>query len=173
MDTLRDYDWQAKVFLFAGLFLIAGSLIGLGCYFNIKSDYTLRNDRWICVAGHVERFTHNCCGSSSCGGGNLFLCEYSYEIGGKQYRSDQLSIGLSSNNEQLAIEERIKNNPVPVWVKANDPCVSVLVDPNERGYSASILLGAISLGMFVGAAVICFVAICGNRNHSYQVLNIQ
>ena len=173
MDAFQDYDCRMKVFLFGGLFFVAGCFIGLGGYFNIKSDSSLRNDQWICLTGNVVRFSHNICVSSSNGGGggNLFSCEYSYEIGGKQYRSDQLCIGLSSVDEQRKIEKRIKNNTVPVWVNANNPSVSVLVNPKEHGYWGSILLFAVALCMFIGAVVIWFIAVWENQGeHKDQSL---
>ena len=35
MDAFQDYDCRMKVFLFGGLFFVAGCFIGLGGYFNI------------------------------------------------------------------------------------------------------------------------------------------
>jgi hypothetical protein len=75
------------------LFILVGIVaVGLACW-SVKSDYTLRNDKWLCVTGVIER-----AGTEWRKGATWLRCAYSYEVSGSRYRSHCIGLGAESGD---------------------------------------------------------------------------
>jgi hypothetical protein len=172
---------MAEYYIDKVLTRIAGSLLilvgivagGLACW-SVKSDYTLRNDKWLCVTGVIERAETEW-RTSKFGGATWLSCVYSYEVPGSRYRSHCIGLGAESEDEHKLLIKQIgqdllwginnrkaRGKTIPVWIKEEDPSVSVLINPQQRTYWGSVLLCFLALTMpFAG--IFCWIISFGGQ----------
>ena len=157
------------------LFILVGIVaVGLACW-SVKSDYTLRNDKWLCVTGVIERAETEWRTSQSGAGATWLSCVYSYEVSGNRYRSHCIGLGAESEDEHKLLIKQIgqdllcginnrkaRGKTIPVWIKEEDPSVSVLINPQQRTYWGSVLLCFLALTMpFAG--IFCWIISFGGQ----------
>jgi hypothetical protein len=170
MNMAEYYIDKVTTRIAGSVFILVGIVaVGTACW-RVKSDYTLRNDKWLCVTGVIERAGTEWRSSGKYGGGATWLrCVYSYEVSGSRYRSNCIGLGGASDDEhELLIKQighdlvwginnrKARGKTIPVWIKEEDPSVSVLINPQQRTYWMSVFLCFLALTMpFVG--IFCWI----------------
>jgi hypothetical protein len=96
-------------------------------------------------------------------------------VSGSRYRSHCIGLGGESEDEhELLIKQighdlvwginnrKARGKTIPVWIKEEDPSVSVLINPQQRTYWGSVLLCFIALTMpFAG--IFCWIISFGGQ----------
>ena len=157
------------------LFILVGIVAGGVACWCVKSDYTLRNDKWLCVTGVIERAETEWRTSQFGAGATWLRCAYSYEVSGGRYYSHRIGLGGESEDEHKLLIKQIgqevlwginnrkaRGKTIPVWIKEEDPSVSVLITPQRRTYRASIWLCLLALLMPFGG-IFCWIISFGGQ----------
>ena len=168
---MAEYNRDKVLTRIAGSLFILVGIVAVGiAHWSVKSDYTLRNDKWLCVTGVIER-----AGTEWRKGATWLRCVYSYEVSGSRYRSHCIGLGAESGDEhELLIKQighdlvwgidnrKARGKTIPVWIKEEDPSVSVLINPQQRTYWGSVLPCFIALTMpFAG--IFCWIISFGGQ----------
>jgi len=165
-----EYNRDKVLTRIAGsLFILVGIVAGIIAYWGVKSDYTLRNDKWLCVTGVIERAETEWRTSQSGAGATWLSCVYSYEVSGSRYRSHCIGLGAESEDEHKLLIKQIgqdllwginnrkaRGKTIPVWIKEEDPSVSVLINPQQRTYWGSACICVFAL-LMIGGGIFCWI----------------
>ena len=170
------------------LFILIGIVAGIVSCRCVKSDYSLRNDKWQCVTGVIERAETDWRTSQSGSGATWLSCVYSYEVSGTRYRSHRIGLGGESEDEHKLLIKQIgqeflwglnnrkaKGKTIPVWIKEEDPSVSVLINPRQRTYWWSAFFCVIALLMPFGGIFCWIISSRGQkaRRHSSTTASVR
>ena len=167
---MAEYNRDKVLTRIAGsLFILVGIVAGIIAYWGVKSDYTLRNDKWLCVTGVIERAETEWRTSQSGAGATWLSCVYSYEVSGSRYRSHCIGLGAESEDEHKLLIKQIgqdllwginnrkaRGKTIPVWIKEEDPSVSVLINPQQRTYWRSACICVFAL-LMIGGGIFCWI----------------
>lgn len=173
---MAEYNRDKVLTRIAGsLFILVGIVAGgLACW-SVKSDYTLRNDKWLCVTGVIERAETEWRTSQSGAGATWLSCVCSYEVSGSRYRSHCIGLGAESEDEHKLLIKQIgqdllwginnrkaRGKTIPVWIKEEDPSVSVLIYPQQRTCWGSVWHCLLALLMSFGG-IFCWIISFGGQ----------
>jgi hypothetical protein len=161
--NMAEYNRDKVLTRIAGsLFILVGIVAGGLAWWSVKSDYTLRNDKWLCVTGVIERAEIDW-GTTHGLDGIWVDCSYAYELPEWQLHNDRVSIGFPSHDEFMSLIKRIgrddrkvRGKTIPVWIKEEDPSVSVLINPQQRTYWRSACICVFAL-LMIGGGIFCWI----------------